>query len=38
MKTPKLEKEVKAEIDAAVEEADKSPKPQPEECLEDVYA
>ena len=34
----KLEAKVKAEIDAAVEEADKSPKPQPEECLEDVYA
>jgi TPP-dependent pyruvate/acetoin dehydrogenase alpha subunit len=33
-----LEAKVKAEIDAAVEEADKSPKPQPEECLEDVYA
>lgn len=34
----KLEEKIKAEIDAAVEEADKSPKPQPEECLEDVYA
>jgi TPP-dependent pyruvate/acetoin dehydrogenase alpha subunit len=38
LEVTKLEKEVKAEIDAAVEEADKSPKPQPEECLEDVYA
>jgi acetoin:2,6-dichlorophenolindophenol oxidoreductase subunit alpha len=34
----KLEERIKTEIDAAVEEADKSPKPQPEECLEDVYA
>lgn len=34
----KLEEGVKAEIEASVEEADKSPKPQPEECLEDVYA
>jgi pyruvate dehydrogenase E1 component alpha subunit len=33
-----LESHVKAAIDAAVAEADKSPLPAPEECLEDVYA
>jgi TPP-dependent pyruvate/acetoin dehydrogenase alpha subunit len=33
-----LEGQVKAAIDAAVAEADKSPLPAPEECLEDVYA
>jgi TPP-dependent pyruvate/acetoin dehydrogenase alpha subunit len=33
-----LESQVKAAIDAAVAEADKSPLPAPEECLEDVYA
>ena len=33
-----LEAEVKAAIDAAVAEAEKSPQPAPEECLEDVYA
>jgi TPP-dependent pyruvate/acetoin dehydrogenase alpha subunit len=33
-----LENQVKAEIDAAVVEADKSPLPEPEDCLDDVYA
>jgi len=33
-----LENQVKAEIDAAVVEAEKSPQPAPEECLDDVYA
>jgi pyruvate dehydrogenase E1 component alpha subunit len=34
----KLENQVKVEIDVAVAEADKSPVPAPEECLDDVYA
>jgi acetoin:2,6-dichlorophenolindophenol oxidoreductase subunit alpha len=34
----KLEKQVKEEINMAVSEADKSPVPAPEECLDDVYA
>jgi TPP-dependent pyruvate/acetoin dehydrogenase alpha subunit len=34
----KLENQVKVEIDEAVSEADKSPVPAPEECLDDVYA
>jgi pyruvate dehydrogenase E1 component alpha subunit len=33
-----LEEKVKKEIDDAVAIADQSPKPAPEECLEDVYA
>jgi pyruvate dehydrogenase E1 component alpha subunit len=33
-----LESQVKAAIDAAVAEAERSPLPAPEECLEDVYA
>jgi len=33
-----LENQVKVAIDAAVTEADKSPVPAPEECLEDIYA
>ncbi len=33
-----LEEKVKKEIDDAVVLADQSPKPAPEECLEDVYA
>jgi TPP-dependent pyruvate/acetoin dehydrogenase alpha subunit len=33
-----LEGQVKAEIDAAVAEAERSPVPAPEECLDDVYA
>ena len=38
MEMVELEGQVKVEIDAAVTEADKSPSPAPEECLEDVYA
>jgi len=33
-----LENQVKVAIDAAVTEADKSPVPAPEECLDDIYA